>query len=347
MKKGLFIVLILLLQFSLKGNYSIDSLTTKDTLYKKLNDSIPNKIVDSLEKKITDSVLIKSKDSLVNQLIDTVSKNLVKPHWIKNYSTGINLNQASFSSNWKAGGSNSFAAAWFLKHQASLENLGWRITSDLDAQLGFIRNTQTPFRKSVDRLFYEIKAGYRLSQKWDFYGSSNFQSQFLSGFKYDFTKPDGTVIDSLISSFFSPAYLSTSMGFEVHPNTVYYTRFGIGTLRQTIVLDKRISNAGMYGLEKPGDKIRNQFVLQFLINFNKDILPNVNLQARYTGQYDYFKLKDPNTFVHRLEATFLMKVNKYMNANLQMILFRDRDQDPKWQFSQAISLGVVYQVTKN
>ncbi|MFM1912874.1 MAG: hypothetical protein RIR51_712 [Bacteroidota bacterium] len=270
--------------------------------------------------------------------------NLEKPHWKKNFSTGVNLNQASFSQNWKAGGSNSFAAAWFLKQHSELENLGWRFASDVDVQLGFIRNKSNPFRKSVDRIYYEFKAGYRLSQKWDFYGSTNFQSQFLSGFKYDFKRKDGSVIDSLISSTFSPAYLTTSMGFEVHPNKEYYTRFGIGTLRQTFVLDRRISDAGLYGLAKPGDRVRNQFVLQFLINMNKDIMENVNLQARYTGQYDYFKIEDPNSYVHRIDATVTMKVNKYLNANLQTILFRDRDQDIKWQFSQAISLGLVYRL---
>lgn len=267
-----------------------------------------------------------------------------KTAWKKSFSTGINLNQASFSSNWKAGGSNTFAAAWFLKQSSSLENLGWRFRSDLDLQLGFLRNKNQPLRKNVDRIHYEFKAGYRISQKWDFYGSTNFLSQFLSGYKYNFKKPDGSFVDSLISSTFSPAYLTTSMGFEVHPNKEYYTRFGIGSLRQTFVLDKRISEAGLYGLKKPGDNIRNQFVLQLLINMDKDIMENVNLKARYTGLYDYFRIDNPRTYVHRFDANITMKVNKYVNANLQAILFRDLDQDPKWQFSQAISMGLVYRL---
>jgi len=39
-----------------------------------------------------------------------------------------------------------------------------------------------------------------------------------------------------------------------------------------------------------------------------------------------------------------MKVNKYVSTNLQAVLFKDYDQDPYWQFSQILSMGVLYRL---
>ncbi|MEY4384100.1 MAG: hypothetical protein RI995_1642 [Bacteroidota bacterium] len=264
--------------------------------------------------------------------------------WKKDFQIGANLNQSSFSSNWKSGGSNTFAGGWFLTHSAKFDNAGWRLNSDLNMQLGFLQNQSQSLRKNVDRIFYEFKAGYRISNKWDFFGSTNFQTQFLTGYEYGKKNYLGIPVDSLVSSLFAPAYLTSSLGFEVHPNKNFFSRFGIGSLRQTFVLDKRISNAGLYGLEKPGDNIRNQFVLQLIFNIDRDIFENINLKARYSGLFDYFRLSYPGAYVHRFDTTISMKVNKYVNANLQAILLRDRDQDPNWQFSQAISLGFLYRI---
>ncbi len=266
--------------------------------------------------------------------------------WKQEFTTGINLNQSSFSDNWKGGGTNTFATGWYLNHSASVQNNSWRLVSDLQMQVGFLQNRTQSLRKNVDRIFYEFKAGYRISPKWDYYGSTNFQTQFFQGFEYNKKNSLGIPVDSITSSIFAPAYLTTSMGFEYHPQKAFYTRFGIGSLRQTFVLDERISRAGLYGLQKPGDNIRNQFVFQFLANVDKNIFENVNLKARYSALMDYFRFGVSNGIVHRFDANLTMKVNKYLSTNVQAVLFRDYDQDPNWQFSQILSMGLLYKITK-
>ena len=103
---------------------------------------------------------------------------------------------------------------------------------------------------------------------------------------------------------------------------------------------------GLYGLQKPGDNIRNQFVFQFLANVDKNIFENVNLKARYSALMDYFRFGVSNGIVHRFDANLTMKVNKYLSTNVQAVLFRDYDQDPNWQFSQILSMGLLYKITK-
>jgi hypothetical protein len=55
---------------------------------------------------------------------------------------------------------------------------------------------------------------------------------------------------------------------------------------------------------------------------------------------------NPNSIVHRFDANFTMKVNKYLSTNLQAVLYKDPDQDPNWQFSQILSMGLVYRIIK-
>jgi hypothetical protein len=278
------------------------------------------------------------------KLLGSVEADSLAQQWKKDFNTGINLNQSSFSDNWKGGGSNTFAIGWFLNHSAKVVNKNWRLNSDLNLQVGFLQNRTQSLRKNVDRIFYEFKAGYRISPKWDFYGSTNFQSQFFKGIEYSKKNKLGIPIDSLVSNIFAPAYLTTSIGFEYHPQKTFYTRIGIGSLRQTFVFDERISRAGLYGLERPGDNIRNQFVFQYLMNIEKDIFQNINMKARYSALVDYFRLGQTDGIVHRLDANFTMKVNKYVSTNLQAVLFRDYDQDPNWQFSQILAMGVLYRL---
>jgi hypothetical protein len=278
------------------------------------------------------------------KLLGTVEADSLAQKWKKDFNTGVNLNQSSFSDNWKGGGSNTFAIGWFLNHSAKVVNNNWRLNSDLNLQVGFLQNRTQSLRKNVDRIFYEFKAGYRISPKWDFYGSTNFQSQFFKGIEYSKKNKLGIPIDSLVSNIFAPAYLTTSMGLEYHPQKSFYTRIGIGSLRQTFVFDERISRAGLYGLQRPGDNIRNQFVFQYLMNVEKEIFQNINMKARYSALIDYFRIGKTDGIVHRLDANFTMKVNKYVSTNLQAVLFRDYDQDPNWQFSQILAMGVLYRL---
>jgi len=262
--------------------------------------------------------------------------------WKHNVQTGINITQSTFSDNWKGGGVNSVSWGGFLNALSNYQGPVWSINSDLQLQLGFINNgTQTT--KNADRIFYDLKAGRKISKNWDLFISSNFQTQFQEGYLYGARSDKG---DSLVSTFMAPAYLTSSIGAEYKPVSYFWARLGIGTLRQTIVLNDGISAIKGYGLENAGDKIRNQAVLQGIINFDKDIMTNINLKFRSATNWDYIKFDKAGSMVQRFDLNLTMKVNKYINTNLQAVLLYDYDQDKDWQRSQILSLGVLYNWTR-
>jgi hypothetical protein len=264
-----------------------------------------------------------------------------------NFQAGFTLNQSTFSDNWKGGGISSFAYGFFLNFNSKYQNKNWDFNSDFQMQLGFQNNKsetgpETVKRKNADRLFYDLKAGYILNSKWNVFGSVNFLTQFTNGFDYKLKSKMDPNLDSLISNFMAPAYITTSVGLEYKPLSYIWMRLGVGTLRQTIVLDPVISNAKLYGLENAGDKLRNQFVIQYIFNFDKELTKNVVFKTRYMVNYDYFKSGEPNAFVHILNANLTLKATKFLSTNFQLNMIKDYDQSEDLQWSQILSLGVVY-----
>lgn len=92
---------------------------------------------------------------------------------------------------------------------------------------------------------------------------------------------------------------------------------------------------------KRGENMRNQIVFQFVANFDKEIAKNMFLKARYMAVADYAKLNGQG-IVHRLDANLTAKVNRYINVNLAGVILYDYDQDVDVQFSQVLSLGILY-----
>jgi len=274
------------------------------------------------------------------------SDSTAKNPWKHNFQTGINLNQATFSDNWKGGGVNSYAAGWFLNHSGTHETPKWSFRSDLQLALGFFENQGEKARKNADRIFYDFKVGYRIGNKWNAFGSVNFLTHFLEGYDAKLKTVSDPTADSLVSNLFAPAYLTSSFGIEYKPVSYLQMLFGAGTLRQTFVLDKNISNAQLYGLEKPGDKLRNQAVLQYIINFDKELVKNVNLKWRYMVNFDYMNASKPNAFVHIFNANLTLKTTRYISTNFSLNLIKDYDQDKNIQFSQVLALGILYQYNK-
>lgn len=263
----------------------------------------------------------------------TPAENVVPPKpWTSELQTGINLNQASYSDNWKAGGVNSVAVSLFLNGKANRkwEKSEW--TNDLQLLYGNIRNQGQDMRKNADRIFFESKYAYRIANHWNAFASVNFMSQFDAGFEYFFNKDSagkdtGPEQSRRISGFLAPGYLTEAFGVEYKPVSYFSAQFGLGALRQTFVTDQTLYDkydtadakySELYGVKR-GENIRNQVVFQFVANFDKEIMKNIFLKARYMAVADYAKLNGQG-IVHRLDANLTAKVNKYINVDRKSVV---------------------------
>jgi hypothetical protein len=271
-------------------------------------------------------------DSIKVVPIDTV-------YWKRSAQAGINLNQGSFSSNWKGGGVNSIALGAFFNAKSDYMKRRFNWTSEVQLQYGIVKNQGQDSRKNVDRIFLDTKVGHRLSSVWLAFGNLNFLSQFATGYRYE-PLPGGGERNVLISNFFAPAYLTESMGLEYKPTTYFNLQFGLGTIRQTFVTDDAITIGEplRYGVA-PGKNVRNEFAFQLIANFDRNLMENLNLKARYQLFANYATL---NAIDHRLDIALTAKVNKYVNVNLTGIVLYDKDQDDAIQYSQGLAIGFLY-----
>lgn len=259
-------------------------------------------------------------------------------NWKRSFSSGLNFNQASFSDNWKGGGVNSIALGAFLNARANYESDEISFTNELDLLYGIQKNKDQSARKTTDRIFFDSKLGYKLSPVWSAFVSINFLSQFDLGYRY--TDSLGEERRELISKFFSPAYLTSSLGFEYKPVEYFWMRFGVGTFRQTFVGDKNIYRDEPLNYGVPiGKRVRNELALQYIANFDKDIAQNLNLKARFTAFANYETLDAIDT---RLDMILTAKINRFINVNLTGTALYDQDMDYKIQYSQSLALGILY-----
>ncbi len=264
-------------------------------------------------------------------------------YWKKDFRAGTNFNQASFSDNWTGGGVNSIGLNAFLNYLGNYKrkNHTWALETDL--AYGVLKNEGQSSRKSVDRMFLDIKYGRNFSSKWSFYASTALLSQFAPGYEYDVVIDEvtGETDDILISDLFAPAFITTSLGFEYVPNDFFKLRIGPFSPRFTIVNNDELSDIGAYGVD-PGEKLRQEWLaLQLVADFNKDIAENLNLKWKYMMFANYEELEG-DKIDHRLDLMITAKVNNFVDVGLGAIMIYDYDQIDEVQFSQALNLGVVY-----
>jgi len=266
-------------------------------------------------------------------------------HWKKSFKVGLNLNQASFSDNWKGGGVNSIGFASLINYKADYQHGKNSWSNQFDMIYGMVRNQGQGYRKTLDRVYFDTKYGRSLSDTWDLAASLNFLTQFAPGNNY-VEDANGVEQPNLVSDFFAPAFITFALGFEYHPVDYFKVRVSPIAPRVTIVRDNNgrfdaLDPIAPYGVEV-GETTRFEwYAFQVLAEFNKDIAKNINLKWRYLAyaNYETFNLE---TIDHRLDLGITAKVNNLINVNLGTILLYDFDQDSDVQFSQSLNIGLSY-----
>lgn len=260
--------------------------------------------------------------------------------WKKKLNFALNLNQASFSSNWKAGGINAFGFNTLFNYVANYKEGRNSWDNNIDLAFGFVNNSGLGYRKTIDRLYLDTKYGYELGDIWSLFTSLNFLSQFSNGYSYT---DDNQA--SLISGFFAPAFITAAFGFEYHPVDYFRVRIAPFAPRITLVNDpaRFVNTVGPepYGVVPP-DNMRFEWLgAQIMAEFDKQIFENVNLKWRYLMFANYETL-EARRLDHRLDLDLIAKVGKYINVGLGGILLYDYDQDTEVQLSQVFSIGFLY-----
>jgi hypothetical protein len=263
-------------------------------------------------------------------------------YWRRTMNLGVNFNQASFSSNWQAGGVNSVALGSLLLGKADYQREQFNLASQLDLQYGVVKNAGQGLRKTVDKILFDAKAGRILSGKWNMFFAANFLTQFAPGFRYE-RDALGEEQEIRISSFMAPGFLTSSWGMEYRPDQFLWVRLSPFAPRVTFVTDTTLYRnvPANYGVEVGRTARLEWLSSQITTSYDRTFQENLTLKIRYM-LYANLETLAFNTIDHRLSLTVTAKVIRHVNVSLMAIGLYDRDQDTRIQFSQTLSLGLLY-----
>lgn len=311
-------------------------------------DSIPVNIRD-MDLKLKKSPLPSFRGDIIFKPVEInpVVINSEINYWRTTTSIGININQASFSNNWTGGGVNSLAVGGLVDYKAEYVKESFSYLSQVNLQYGKIKNRDQIQKKTNDRIFWDNKVAFQISRSWYFYGSVTFESQFDNGFSYG-TDAAGNETATIISRFMSPGYLTEALGVEYKPVKYFSTRIGAAAAKQTFVLDNDELTAAArangnevtenFGVPV-GKTFRNDMAFQITANFDKDIMSNVNLKARYNLFAPYNEI---DYTAHRLDLTLTAKVNRLINVSITGVGMYDKNVTAKIQGSQTLAMGIGF-----
>lgn len=294
-------------------------------------------------------------DSTVVKVVDSF------PIWTQKNRVGLDINEATFI-NWNAGGTNSVSA--LLRLQSSLNYhdglLKWKNKGIIN--YGLNKQQDQNLRKTSDELELISTLGFQKDSMSNWYYSArfNFKTQFTNGYNY----PNR---DNPISKLMAPGYLYIGGGVEYGKNIEKFsTYFSPLTFKSTFVLDKNLSNAGSFGVEKAivdtegniikqGERVRTEIGILLTNEFETEVFENIAIKSRVGFYTDYL-----NSFGNidvDWEVMFNFKVNQWVKASLGSHLKYDDDvktlvasteipgeydiAGAKIQWKQILGIGVI------
>lgn len=251
--------------------------------------------------------------------------------WKNRVVTGLNLTQASFD-NWEQGGENTLA--WQLKMEMNFTNDQEKFVwvNNGKFTLGFAKVGDDEAKKSADLIdiesVYTRKRGKYLSPFLAVTG----KTQFAAGFQFDANTK------TKVSQFLDPGYFTQSLGLGyISPDKNFTSRIGV-MVKETITSDfpsPYADDPDTGKIEKTKVEPGITSVTNLKMQFNEDVI--------FTSKMDIFS--DFEAF-NRIDMTWennlTLKVAKYINVSLDLVLFYDRDITRKLQIKQVLAVGFTY-----
>lgn len=270
----------------------------------------------------------------------------------------LNFSQVSLN-NWAAGGQNSLSVLGIANAFANYAHGKNTWNNSLDLTYGLVKLEGRRMQKSDDKLDLNLKYGYRASEHWFYTTQINLKTQLTP--TYTVTR------DTLISDFFAPAYILTSLGMDYKPNNKLSVFLSPFTGKFTVVKNQFLADRGAFGVasaEKDvegnlipgtGEHFRKEFGGYVNVRYKNEIVQNVTLQSKLDLFTNY--LRNPQNVDVAWENLVNFKVNKYIAASLFVHIIYDDDiavsvdrnddgkvdgRGPRMQIKQTLGIGLSY-----
>lgn len=255
--------------------------------------------------------------------------------WTNSIKGRVAGNQSGYH-NWQSGGSSTIAFMAEIVGESERETKEWKQLQSFRLAFGEKKQGGLSFRKDQDIIEYGFALQYQGDSNLDPTVGGEFRTQFAPDYNYS-RNPfrDGRETPVKVSDTFSPAYVKQKIGFTYEPNDWTRTTFGVGG-KETVVAIDHLRPLYMEGITQ---SVRVQVGMDVLTKVEKEIFENVYLDSQLSlfAAFDQSELPDI-----RWENRVTMKVNRWIEVDIEAVAYYDRDVSRELQFKENISLGLYY-----
>jgi len=269
--------------------------------------------------------------------------------WTYDATARLNFSQAAYKDWQEGGGTNSLAFTAGLGGEAARRGEHWIQAHQLSLSFGVIDQEEQELRKSEDQILWNSSIRYEGDGFFRLFNptiAADLRTQFAKGFDYT-ENPFRSEVDSTDerfdrelpvqnSAFFSPAFITQSVGLTYEPIQDFTIRFG-GAAKQTIVNNPELRV--LYGVAE-SELVRFEAGAELASAFDKRITDNIRYRSQLNVFFSFNQTEEPPDA--RWNNTINLKVNDWLSTDLQFVALFDEDITNAIQLKETLSVGVSF-----
>lgn len=252
--------------------------------------------------------------------------------WTTKGNASLLLSQSAYNKEWLGGGTSNVAGNFNLNYDFNYKkgNVVWDNKFILAYGLSKIKGNER-MAKTDDRIELNSLWGKKSTVKnWYYSMFFNFKSQMDTGLDKDGLK---------ISHFFSPAYFQFGPGFlwKKDNNLSINIAPAAGKL---ILVHKHFTDLGPSFGVLQGDNTRFELGASVSAYYKVSPITNVSIENILNLYSNY--LEDPQNVDINYQMNLVMKINKYLSANINVQTIYDDNAIKAFQVKEIFGLGINY-----
>lgn len=251
--------------------------------------------------------------------------------WTKKGNISLLFNQSAYNKQWLGGGTSNIAGNLGINYDFNYKKgaVVWDNKFILAYGLSKIKG-DSKTAKTDDRLELNSLWGKKASGNWYYSLYFNFKTQMDTGLDKN---------DQKISHFFSPAYFQFGPGMLWKKNDNLSVNFSPAAAKLIIVHKHFTDLAPSYGVLQ-GDVSRFEFGASISAYYKFNVMANVSIENRLNLYSNY--LDNPQNVDVDYQMNVIMKINKYLSANVAVQAIYDDNSVQAVQVREIFGLGVNY-----
>ena len=251
--------------------------------------------------------------------------------WKKAGTVSFLFNQSAFNNEWLGGGTSNMAGNLGLNYDFNYKKDKVVWDNKLIAAYGLTKlKGADNATKTDDRLELNSLWGKKAVGNWYYSAFGNFRTQMDAGLEKTGLR---------ISQLFSPTYVQVGPGMLWKKSDNLKVNFAPATSR-FIFVDKQFTVDGSsFGVEQ-GRTNRFEFGASISAYYKTAIMENITWENNLNLYSNY--LDTPQNMDINYQTSLVMKVNKYMSANLTLQTIYDDNAISRVQVSELFGIGVNF-----